>query len=114
MIIEERMYTLHPGAMRSFLEMVENEGLAIQKGYLGVPLGYFTTETGELNKVIHLWQFDSMGDRELKRARLAQDSRWAAFVGKVLPLIVHMENRVLVPTPFSSIGGHKPQETNPL
>ncbi|KAI3596426.1 hypothetical protein D8I24_7350 [Cupriavidus necator H850] len=105
MIVEERMYTLHPGKTNTFLDLVEQEGLQIQKAYLGAPLGYFTTETGELNKIIHLWQFDSMGDREERRARLALDARWIGFAGKVLPLIARMENRLLVPTPFSAIGG---------
>ena len=105
MIVEERMYTVRPGKMREFLNLVENEGLAIQTPYLGAPLGYFTTETGELNKAIHLWQFESMGDREEKRARLAADSAWIDFVGRIIPLIDRMENRVLLPTSFSAIGG---------
>lgn len=104
MIVEERTYTLHPGKTRDFLMLVEVEGLPIQERYLGSPLAYFTTETGTLNGVVHLWQFCSMGDREEKRAQLAQDQQWIEFTAKVLPLIARMENRLLVPTRFSRIG----------
>lgn len=104
MIVEERMYTLHPGKLKQFLTLVETEGLCIQKDYIGTPLGYFTTETGELNKVVHLWMFDDMASREHRRAKLGCDPRWLAFTEKVLPLIVHMENRLLTPTSFSAIG----------
>jgi len=68
-------------------------------------LGYFQSESGELNRIVHLWGFDSAADRETRRAALAADPDWIAFVPKVLPLLVRMESVILRPAPFSAIGG---------
>ena len=102
------MYTVVPGKVRAFLGLVENEWLGIQRPHLGAPLGYFTSESGVLNQVIHLWGFQDAGDRERRRTRLAADEHWIAFVPKVLPLLERMESRILVPTSFSPIGGAAP------
>jgi len=105
MIVEQRCYTLHPGRTGAFLALVRDEGLAIQKPHLGAPLGYFTSDSGVLNQVIHLWGFDSADARERCRAALAADPAWQDFVPRVLPLVDRMESRILVPTAFSAIGG---------
>jgi len=104
-IVEQRTYTLRPGATPAFVALVRDEGLAIQAPHLGAPLGYFTSESGTLNQIVHLWGFDSAGDRETRRAALAADPAWQAFVPKVLELIDRMESRILIPTDFSAIGG---------
>ncbi|WP_168787957.1 NIPSNAP family protein [Paraburkholderia aromaticivorans] len=104
MIVEERIYTVLPGKMKAFLTLVEHEGLPIQRPYLGEPLGYFTTETGELNQVVHWWGYESMADREQRRAQLSADPGWIEFAPKVLSLLARMENRILLPTAFSALG----------
>ena len=63
MIVEERIYTCHPGKARRYIEMYEAEGLAIQRPILGNLIGYFTSDIGPLNQVIHLWAYESMEDR---------------------------------------------------
>jgi hypothetical protein len=106
MIVEQRRYTLRPGATPEFVALVRDEGLAIQTPHLGAPLGYFISKSGILNQIVHLWGFDSLGDREQKRRSLAADPAWKAFAPKVLPLIERMESQILIPTDFSAIGGH--------
>lgn len=105
MIVEQRTYTLRPGCVPDFVALVRDEGLAIQAPYLGAPLGYFTSESGTLNQIVHLWGFADAGDRETRRAALAADPAWQGFVPKVLKLIDRMESRILLPTSFSAIGG---------
>lgn len=105
MIVEQRRYTLRPGAAPEFLALVRDEGLAIQVPHLGAPLGYFTSESGILNQVVHLWGFASAADREDRRRALAADADWQAFAPRVLPLIERMESQILVSTQFSAIGG---------
>lgn len=113
MIVEQRTYTTLPGNVPIFLELVEKEGLPIQRPHLGEPLGYFTSESGVLNQIVHLWGFADAGDRQRRRASLAVDAAWIAFVPKVLPLLNSMESRLLVPTAFSVIGGsHAERERN--
>jgi hypothetical protein len=100
-IIEERIYTCHAGQARRYVEMYEAEGLAIQRPILGSLVGYFTTELGPLNQVVHLWAYDSMQARAERRARLLADASWAAYSAKVVPLVLTQENKILVPAPFS-------------
>jgi len=100
MIVEERMYTLHPGKAAEYLKCYEQEGLAIQRPVLGRFLGYYYTEVGALNMVIHMWAYEGFEDREKRRAALAQDPRWLAYGAKVRPLVLTQENRILRPASF--------------
>ncbi|WP_339716541.1 NIPSNAP family protein [uncultured Sneathiella sp.] len=103
MIVEERIYTIHPGKMSDFLDLYAEEGLQIISPILGNLIGYFTTDIGDLNKAVHLWGYDSYAEREKRRASLNSHRAWLEFGGKILPYIAHMENRILVPTSFSPI-----------
>lgn len=101
MIYEERAYTLQVAHFREFLELFENEGLALIRGHLGELVGYFTTETGTLNTVVHIWAYADLNDRERRRAALWADPQWQVYAEKVLPWITRMESRLLKPTRFS-------------
>jgi len=102
MIVEKRTYTLHPGAMPEFLALYEAEGLALHTKYLPM-LGYFVSDIGPLNQVITLWGYQSMAEREEKRAALYADPAWIAFGPKTTGFIRTMENMILKPTAFSPI-----------
>jgi hypothetical protein len=64
-------------------------------------VGWFTSEFGRLNQVVHMWRFESLDDRARRRAALSGDPEWQAFVSKALELIEKQENRILLPTRFS-------------
>jgi hypothetical protein len=103
MIVEERIYTLHPGKVPEMVKLYGEEGLALQQKYLGKFLGYFTCETGNLNQVVFLWGYDSVDDRAARRERMAKDPEWQAYLKKVVPLLQKQENKLLRPTAFSPI-----------
>jgi hypothetical protein len=103
MIVEERIYTLHPGKVPEMVKLYGEEGLALQQKYLGKFLGYFTCETGNLNQVVFLWGYDSVDDRAERRDRMAKDPEWQAYLKKVVPLLQKQENKLLRPTAFSPI-----------
>lgn len=103
MIVEERIYTLHPGKVPEMVKLYGEEGLALQQKYLGKFLGYFTCETGNLNQVVFLWGYDSVNDRAERRDRMAKDPEWQAYLKKVAPLLQKQENKLLRPTAFSPI-----------
>lgn len=107
MIVEQRSYTTLPGKVPEVLRLVGEEGLPIQRPHLGEPLGYFFSDSGELNRIVHLWGFASPADREARRAALAADPAWQAFAPKVLPLLLRMESVILFPAAFSAIGGSR-------
>ena len=103
MIVEERCYTLKPGTVHLYYEDYNPCGLEIQKRILGNLIGYFHTEIGPLNKVVHLWGYDSLAERERRRALLAADKEWLEYLKQSPDIIVEMESRILVPAPFSPI-----------
>jgi hypothetical protein len=103
MIIDERTYTIHIGKIPDYLKLYQAEGLEIQKRTLGNLIGYFVTEIGTLSTVVHLWAYDSMEDRAQRRATLAKDPAWQAYLAKMQPLVTAMENRILAPTSFSPL-----------
>lgn len=101
MIVEQRHYTMHVGHVAAYLELFGEEGLPLQKQYLGRYIGTFTTEIGPLNRVVHMWAYDSLEDRMSRRAELAADERWQALLPRVRTHIQHQENLVMSPAPFS-------------
>lgn len=103
MIVEERIYRIRPGRMTQYLKLVREEGLAIQKPILGNLIGYFVTEMGPLNHVVHLWGYADLADRTVRRKALADDPRWQAFTPKLSENIDTMENRILLPADFSPL-----------
>jgi hypothetical protein len=104
MLVEERCYVLQmPYGPQDYLKLYEAEGLAIQRAALGNLLGYFHTEVGELNTMVHLWGYESYEDRAKRRALLAADAGWQRYLDRIRPLIASMSNRLLVPTSFSPI-----------
>lgn len=103
MFYELRTYRLKVGAVPAYIKAVQDEGLAIQKRHLGQLIGYFTTDIGTLNQIVHLWAFDSLDDRDSRRAALLMDPQWLAFLPRLQALIEEMECRILRPTPFSPL-----------
>lgn len=103
MIVEERIYRIRSGKLREYLALVQNEGLAIQQPILGNLIGYFVTEIGPLNHVVHMWGYADFEDRTTRRQRLSEDPRWQEFIPKLAALIEHAENRILLPTAFSPL-----------
>jgi len=104
MIYEERTYRLKTGTAPEYLRLVAEEGIAIQAGHLGRLIGYFSTDIGPLNQIVHIWAFDSLEDRERRRAALWADPAWQAFIPKIQRLIESMECKILKPAPFSPLG----------
>lgn len=105
MIIDHRTYTFRPGAMEQWLHKYETEGLPLQKKHLGEFLGLFTTEVGNLHQVVFMWGYESMGDREQRRAAMAADPVWQKFIGEIwsLEIIQAQEIKFLRPASFSPI-----------
>jgi hypothetical protein len=64
MIVEERIYALHLGKVPEYTRLMESEGIGIQEPILGKLFGYFSTEFGPLNQVIHMWPTTVWGNEQ--------------------------------------------------
>ena len=69
MIFDHRTYTAKPNMLPHFLKLYEDVGLPMQRHYLGEPFGFFQTHIGDLSRTVHLWQYESLADREARRDR---------------------------------------------
>ena len=101
MYYEIRTYRLKVGTLPSYLSLVGEEGLAIQRAHLGHLGGYFHSDIGPQNQIVHIWAFDSLDERERRRQALAADPAWQAFIPKIQALIEEMDSKVMRPTAFS-------------
>jgi NIPSNAP len=91
MIFDHRTYNIKPNRLGKFLETYERLALPLQRKYLGEPYGFFVTHIGPMSRVVHLWQYENLADREwlaYRRLALEEDT------------LVDMENQILKPAPF--------------
>lgn len=102
-IFEERIYTLKTGLVADYLALYEAKGKTVHERALGPPVGWFFSEIGVLNQIVILWRYESHADRERRRAALAADLDWQAFLPLTRAYIERMENRILVAAPFSPL-----------
>lgn len=104
-IVEHRTYTLKPLRTGDFLQLYERAALPLQHKYLGRLVGFFVSEVGPLNQVVHLWAFDSLAERERRREQLEQDPAWAVYRDALreLDVIVEQETKMLKSVPFSPV-----------
>jgi hypothetical protein len=103
MFYELRTYRLKVGALPAYLKLVQETGLSIQKRHLGQLIGYFSTDIGLLNQIVHLWAFDSLDERDRRRAALLADPQWQEFLPHLQAHIEEMECKILRPTAFSPL-----------
>lgn len=103
MILEIRTYTVQPGKAQQWLDYYEKHGLPVQQKHLGGLIGFFTSEIGTLNQIVHLWKYESLADREARRGAMGKDPAWHAYLqGQPQPSpLVSQECRILNPTAFS-------------
>ena len=100
MVIDFRAYTLKVGAVQTFLELFEQEGLEPQKRILGNFMGLYRTEIGpNINQIIMMFGYADAGERERRRAALYKDPAFAAYLKKARELITAQEVRLLVAAP---------------
>lgn len=103
MYYEIRTYRIKTGAVPAYLKLVQEEGIALQQQHLGTLVGYFYSEIGPLNQIVHIWAYPSLDEREERRQRLANDPAWIAFAPKIQALLEEMESKIMKPAAFSPL-----------
>lgn len=98
MIHELRIYTVVPGKQAEYLQRSAEVGRKIRGDKYGKLEGFWSTEFGALNQVVHLWSFADLNERERLRADLARNEEWTkGYLPQSRALIVAQENRILSP-----------------
>ena len=102
MILDHRIYTCLPGRIKQHMKLYEEHGWEVQTRHLGKPIVYGAVETGDVNSYVHIWTYEDVADRSARRAALAADPDWQAYLklsaesGNLLRQV----NSLLTPAPF--------------
>ena len=99
-IIDYRTYTAQPGKLAAFLQAYENDALPLQTKYLGNCLGWYVSDIGPQNEVVHMWGYSDLNDRNARRAAMQADPAWGTYLPKGTSFLLNMENAILRPCPF--------------
>ncbi|MEL6373713.1 MAG: NIPSNAP family protein [Pseudomonadota bacterium] len=102
MLIDVRTYTCKPGTLKAHLDLYAAHGKGPQSKHLGQPLAYMITETGNPNQYVHIWVYESAGDREARRAAMWADPDWLAYtkMSAELGALIAQENKLMKPVDF--------------
>ena len=96
MIIEMRTYRLKPGSVP---EVEKRFGEALRDRVKVSPLGaFFHTEVGPLNRIIHCWPYENLGERTRLRGDAMKLPTWPP---KIQEFLEEMESKIVIPAPFS-------------
>ena len=75
MIYDFREYTLNPGATQDYMAAVREVAIGIRQKY-GVKLaGWYYSDVGELNKVVHIWAFRDHAHMKEAKAQVGRRPR---------------------------------------
>jgi hypothetical protein len=96
MIYELRTYTLVPGKQAEYLKLSGDLSRKIRGDDYGKLEGFWSTEFGTLNQLVHLWSYADLNERERLRTALGQNERWRTeYVPQIRPLLIAQENKIL-------------------
>jgi NIPSNAP len=103
MIYEMRTYQLKVGVLPTYIRQFEEKGLPIVSRYCSL-VGYWSVESGRLNRVVHIWAFKDLEDRRQSRERWWQDKEWLeGYLPLAVPLVEWQESILMTAAPFSPI-----------
>ncbi len=96
MLYELRTYTVKPGTLGDMVKAASHRVHEIRKNDFGKLEGYWSTEIGPLNQVLHLWSYSDFAERARVRGELANNPRWVGeYIPLIRPLIVRQDIRLL-------------------
>ncbi len=102
MIYDFRMYTLKPGSTPDYMAAVRELALPIRQKY-GIKLaGWYYSDIGELNQVVHIWGYRDHAHLREARAQFTSDPEWLGkYVPRITPLIVTQRTHLMVSPDFA-------------
>lgn len=101
-IYEMRTYDVKVGQMPEIVRLYEEEGWAALEagGYTDKLVGYFTSDTGRLHQLVHLWRFDDDAARRDFWSTLFSDDDFMKFAVQLRPLVDTQNVQLLSSAPW--------------
>ena len=98
MIYELRTYTVRPGTLGDIVKAASTVSLDIRGNNFGKLEGYWSTEIGPLNQVMHMWSYRDFEERAKLRAELAKNPRWSGeYLTLIRPHLIRQDIVCLMP-----------------
>jgi hypothetical protein len=95
-IYELRTYTLAPGKQGEYLKLSGSVGRKARGDNYGKLEGFWTTEFGTLNQVVHLWAYPDLNERDRLRGELGRNEEWTkGYLPQIRSMLMAQENKIL-------------------
>ena len=96
MIYDMRIYDLQPGSVPKYMAAVEEVAIKIRQDY-GVKLaGWYYTDIGPLNRIVHIWAYEDYTHFERAREAVRNDPRWTNdYMPRVRGLAVKQQDMIM-------------------
>ena len=101
MIYDMRTYDIAMGKTPEYMAAVREVALPVRESY-GVKLaGWYYTDIGALNKVVHIWAYRDYTHFEEAREAFRTDERWLNdYVPRVKGIVLRQENQIMRASDF--------------
>ena len=99
-LYELRTYTLYVGKMAEAAKLYTEIGYpALDRGGHAKRLvGYFVSDVGTINQLVHLWKFEDDADRRQHWKGVFADAEFMKFAMQFRPLVMSQEVKLLLPS----------------
>jgi len=85
-----------PGTLGDMVKAASTVSADIRKNDYGKLEGYWMTEIGPLNQVLHMWSYNSFEERAKLRGDLSKNPRWTGeYIPLIRPLLLHQSVRLM-------------------
>jgi hypothetical protein len=100
-LYEKRTYQAGIGKMPELLKLEADVYAVLEaEGFSQYLVGYFTSDTGPLHQLIHIWRFDDDAARRDFWKRLYASEAFMAIVAHIRPLLESQEVQLMNSAPF--------------
>ena len=96
MIYEFRTYDLKPRSVPEFERRAAEKIKEGRRDYSQL-FGFWYTEAGPLNQVVHIWPYDDLNQRRDIRAKVIEKGIWPPNNSE---FVVNMQSEIFLPAPF--------------
>ena len=96
-----RTYDIAMGKTPEYMAAVREVALPVRESY-GIKLaGWYYTDIGALNKVVHIWAYRDFAHFEEAREAFRTDERWINdYVPRVKGIVLRQENQIMRASDF--------------